>query len=204
MCICISKTIIIGSDDGFCPGRHEAIIWTNAGILWIGHLGINLSEILITIKTFSFKKMHLKMLSVKCRLSCLGLNETDLLHATSGHWHAMLKQQSKVNDWLNNASSCCTVYYLTCRRLTVKKKYYVKKITWEFSHIADFSNIFIQIFLKYILPFVYYGCNWQHVSIGLGTGLSHVCYQATPWTNTESSPMHISKVSCKKGPICHA
>ena len=41
----------------------SAIMWTNAGILLIGPLGANISEILITIYTFSFKKIHLKILS---------------------------------------------------------------------------------------------------------------------------------------------
>ena len=36
--ICVSKIIIIGSDDGLSPGRRQAIIWTNAGILLIGSL----------------------------------------------------------------------------------------------------------------------------------------------------------------------
>ena len=34
----------------------QAITWTNAGILLIGPLGTNFSEILIRINTFSFKK----------------------------------------------------------------------------------------------------------------------------------------------------
>ena len=38
------------------PCRHQAIIWTNAGILWNGPLGTNLSEILIKIHTFWLKK----------------------------------------------------------------------------------------------------------------------------------------------------
>ena len=50
--------IIIGSDNGLSPGRRQDIIGTNAGILVIGPLGINISEILIEINTFSFKKMH--------------------------------------------------------------------------------------------------------------------------------------------------
>ena len=29
----------IGSDNGLSPGRHQAIYWTNAGILLMGHLG---------------------------------------------------------------------------------------------------------------------------------------------------------------------
>ena len=61
--ICISKLIIIGSDNGLSAGQCQAIIWTNAGILSIGPLGTNVSKILIEIHTFSFKKMYLKMLS---------------------------------------------------------------------------------------------------------------------------------------------
>ena len=74
MNICISKLTIIGSDNGLSPGRHHAIIWTNAGILFIGPFGTNFSAISIRIQTFSLKKMHLKMLSGKWHPFCLGLN----------------------------------------------------------------------------------------------------------------------------------
>ena len=30
--ICVDKLSIIGSDNGLSPGRHQAIIWSNAGI----------------------------------------------------------------------------------------------------------------------------------------------------------------------------
>ena len=73
--ICVSKIYtIISSDNGLSPGRHQAIIWTNVGILFTAPLGANFSEILIDIYTFSFKKMHLKMSSGKWRPFCLGLN----------------------------------------------------------------------------------------------------------------------------------
>ena len=72
--ICVGNLTIIGSDNGLSPGRCQAIIWTNAGILLIGPLGTNFSEIFIEIHTFSFKKMHLKMSSSKWRPFCLGLN----------------------------------------------------------------------------------------------------------------------------------
>ena len=42
-------------DNGLSPGRRGAIIWTNAGILLIGPLGTNFSEILIEIDIFSLK-----------------------------------------------------------------------------------------------------------------------------------------------------
>ena len=58
---------IIGSDNGLSPGRHQATIWTNAGILLIGPLGTKFSGILFDIHAFSFKEMHLKMSSVKWR-----------------------------------------------------------------------------------------------------------------------------------------
>ena len=82
--ICVSKIIIIGSDDGLSPDRRQAIIWTNAGILLIGPWGTNFSEILIGIQTFSFKKMHMKMSSAKWRPFCLDLN---VLRWQDLRWH---------------------------------------------------------------------------------------------------------------------
>ena len=43
-CICVSKLTIIGSDNGLSPWRRQTIIWTNAGLLLIAHLGTNASE----------------------------------------------------------------------------------------------------------------------------------------------------------------
>ena len=63
--ICISELTIIGSDNGLLPGQCQAIIWNNVGLLL--PLGKNFSEISIGIQTFSFKKMHLNMLSAKWR-----------------------------------------------------------------------------------------------------------------------------------------
>ena len=54
--ICVSKLTIIGSDNGLSPGRCQAIIWTNAGILLIGPLGTKFNEISIKIHTFHSRK----------------------------------------------------------------------------------------------------------------------------------------------------
>ena len=35
--LCVSKLTSIASDNGLSPGRRQAIIWNNAGILLIGH-----------------------------------------------------------------------------------------------------------------------------------------------------------------------
>ena len=72
--ICVGELTIIVSDNGLSPGRRQAIIWTNAGILLIGPYETNFSEILIEILTFSFTKMSLKLSSAKWRPFCLGLN----------------------------------------------------------------------------------------------------------------------------------
>ena len=71
---CVSKLTTIGSDNGLSPGRHQAITWSNAGILLNWALGTNFSEILSEIDTFLFKQMRLKMSSGKWRPYCLGLN----------------------------------------------------------------------------------------------------------------------------------
>ena len=56
---CVGNLTIIGSDNGLSPDRRQAIIWNIDGILSIGPLGTNPSEISIGIKIFSFKKMRL-------------------------------------------------------------------------------------------------------------------------------------------------
>ena len=71
-----SKLNIIGSDNGLSPGRRQAIIWTNAIVNWTR--AKKLSEILIEIFTFSFKKMDFekKKSSGKWWPFCLGLNHS--------------------------------------------------------------------------------------------------------------------------------
>ena len=72
--ICVSDLTSIGSDNGLSPGRRQAIIRTNAGLLLIETLGTNFSEILIEILISLFKKMRLKVSSAKRRPFRLGLN----------------------------------------------------------------------------------------------------------------------------------
>ena len=61
--ICVNKLTIIGSDNGLSPG-----------LLLIGPLGTNVSDILIGIQAFLLKKMHLKVSSAKWRPFCRGPN----------------------------------------------------------------------------------------------------------------------------------
>ena len=84
--ICVSRITIIGSDNGLPPDQRQAIIWTNAGILLIGPLGTNFSEISIEILIFSFKKMRLKVSSGKRRPFCLGLNVLIIIYRVTAIW----------------------------------------------------------------------------------------------------------------------
>ena len=79
---------MIGSDNGLSPGRRQAIISPNTGILLIWPSGTNFSEMLIEIHTFSFKKMHVKMSSAKRRPFCLRLN---VLITDVGGSHVMIQ-----------------------------------------------------------------------------------------------------------------
>ena len=73
------------SNNGFSPGRRLAIIRTSSGILLIGTLGTNLSDILSEIHIFSFKDMHLKM-SLKWRQFCYGLSVLMPYGGTMPQW----------------------------------------------------------------------------------------------------------------------
>ena len=82
--ICVSELTIIGSDNGLSPGRRQANIWNNAGLLTIEPLGPDFSEISIESQKFLFKKIHLNMSSAKWRPFCLGLN---VLKNKRWTWH---------------------------------------------------------------------------------------------------------------------
>ena len=107
--ICVGNLTIIGSDNGLSPGRHQAITWTNAGLLLIRPWGTNFSEILIGIQTFSFKKMHLKMSSAKWRNICLGLNVLNERYRWSNKFLPAMDgtvKQTRLQSWcINNIVS---------------------------------------------------------------------------------------------------
>ena len=74
--ICVSKLTGIGSDNGLSPGRRQAIIWTNAGILLIGPIGTNFNEIFyrnscIFIQENSFENVVCEMASILYRPQCV-------------------------------------------------------------------------------------------------------------------------------------
>ena len=72
--ICVSKQSIIGSDNGLAPGRRQAIIWTNTGILFNGTLWTNFSEIrnlYIFIQENAFQNVVRNMAAILFRPQCV-------------------------------------------------------------------------------------------------------------------------------------
>ena len=147
--ICVSNLTSIGSDNGLSPGRRQAIIWTNAGILLIGPLGTNFSEFVIEIQTFSLKKIRLKMSSAKCCSFRLGLNVSN---------HGMLSVSLDIritySFQLDNGKS---VYELCVMCLnSITKSQYGNEIftgnrySWEllWSNMIIRTQILHKIFLK--------------------------------------------------------
>ena len=113
--ISVSKLSTIGLDDGLSPDRRQAITWTNAGLLLIGPLGTNCSEILFGIQTFSFKKMLFKMSSAKWRPFCFGLNVLKVIHMNAkldnvGKLARANPQQNTKKHEICSYVSGCTVH----------------------------------------------------------------------------------------------
>ena len=63
--ICVSELTIIGSDNGLSPGRRQAIIWNNVGILLIGPLGTNF------IQENAFESVVCEMRAMLSRPQCV-------------------------------------------------------------------------------------------------------------------------------------
>ena len=65
--ICINELTKTGSDNDLSPGLHQVFIWTNAGILLIGHLETNFSEIHIIIQENALENVICEMASILSR-----------------------------------------------------------------------------------------------------------------------------------------
>ena len=64
---CVGNLTIIGSDNGLSPGRRQAINWTSAGILLIGPLRTNFSEMVYRNSNIFFQQIAFE--SVVCEMA---------------------------------------------------------------------------------------------------------------------------------------
>ena len=209
--ICISKLAIIGSDNGLSPGQRQAIIWTNDGILLIGPLGTNFSEIFIAIETFSFKKKHLKMSSGK--MSILSRPQwVKTVHViffiTQQRLQGLKRNQysaSSLTPWRCG----CNFKYVVFKHISVIRLAFLMQsssdwcyitVRWEVNNGAywllskDCSNssaIAMELPESCAKPLIIsictLGSNWQQPSIGSGNGLVPYRKQAMTWTNVHQN-----------------
>ena len=123
--ICVSKQTIIGSVNGLSPGRCQAIIWTNAGILLIGLLETNFSEILIEMRIFSFKKMGLnvvcEMATILSRPQCVnrkGIDLVDMEYSIASNGRVLWMKNRKINDsWMVLDKYCILISTLVGNKI---------------------------------------------------------------------------------------
>ena len=170
MHICVGNLTIIGPDNGLSPGRRQAIIWTNAGILLIGAWGTYFSEILIGIHTFSFNKMHLKMSSAKWRPFCFGLNVLKVPRDLSMKdkiliivvFHvSFLGQHHYLNNWWLHSGMPVGWFNLHKLDCFIQEKIYglnsLKKLqSSKFGMARILSTIFAQCKFSYLFPLLEY------------------------------------------------
>ena len=184
--ICISNLTIIGADNDLSPGRHQAIIWTNAGILSFQTIGKNSSK----THTFSFKKMHLKMSSVILQQFCLCPNVSRGELDTGNIDQGIMKKSTR--KWLKNARKRLLISVIINFRGMLK-------------------NIF-KIYLNKTQPCVYFMCHTVHnassfivvipVSLSAWTGIIGEWYwqkhrKKGSWFSRNPSMMSIEKIiSC--------
>ena len=90
--ICASKLTIIGSDDGLLPGRRQAIIWTNDGILLIRTFRTQYQwhrkrNSYIFIQENAFQNVVRKMAAILSRPQCVKLETIgELTHHSIWQW----------------------------------------------------------------------------------------------------------------------
>ena len=98
MHICVSKLIIIGSDDGFSPGQCQTIIWTNAEILLIRLLEQTSVKsqswfIYYSYIYILYIYIHIYCHSIKCIWKC----HPQGCHFGWHYWRVYMKDKSSVH-----------------------------------------------------------------------------------------------------------
>ena len=128
--ICVGKLTIIDSDNGLSPGRRQAIIWTNAGILLIGPLGTNFSELSIEIQTFSLKEKSFEsvvceMAAILCRPQCVNCNA-----------EARIFRENQIDTMVTNALAPCVARSSAAMVLIMSDKWFLSSISLGFKSMA--------------------------------------------------------------------
>ena len=106
--ICVGNLAVIGSDNGLSPGRRQAIIWTNNGMLLIGPLGTNFSEISIEYSNIFIQDNAFE--SVVCETAAI-LSRPQCVNGMHSNMHSAL---TLIANWLPQREICTlpTLYFI--------------------------------------------------------------------------------------------
>ena len=86
------------------PGRHQVIIWTNAGILFIEFLGTNFNEISIKVYEFPFQKKTFQNVIWKLAVSLSQPQCVNSLRPSDAIWqHKSGSPLAQVMAWCRQA-----------------------------------------------------------------------------------------------------
>ena len=169
--MCVSKLTIIVSDNGLSPGRYQAIIRTNAGILLIGPLGINFNEISFEIRKFWYKKIIWK-----CRLRNGGhFVSAPMCWGQDCRYRFFLSLVSVRGDKVASASIVC-FWMICCIFLHI-----LSKIIYFFNTI--FPIIFFSTLLWYLTYFPQRALNLYGMarSCNIKTNTLRISCSVTSW-----------------------
>ena len=98
--ICVNKQTIIGSDNSLSPGRHQAILWTNGGLLWIGPLGTSVNEVsCIFIRENAFEYVVCKTALILSQLSASICAMFKLRILWASIYYGSWIYKMRVNEW---------------------------------------------------------------------------------------------------------
>ena len=106
--ICVSNLTIIGSDNGLSPGWRQAIIWTNAGILFIGPFGTNQWNFNrnsnIFIQENAFESVICEMVAILSWSQCVKMSHSLICNAFQYNYYLFSfpvcdQINTKVADW---------------------------------------------------------------------------------------------------------
>ena len=174
---CVANLNIIGLDNGLSAGRRQAIIWTNAGILLIGPLRKQISELSIKLHTFSFKKIHVKMSSAKWQPFC-----PSFINQGSCRNEAFTPQNEAIITSLAiwNSVVCSATTFSKPLKHWGRDKMAAILLTIV-SNAFPWRKIF-EFRLKFHWSLSQWS-NWQNASTGSDNGLAPDRRQAIIWTN---------------------
>ena len=128
--------VSIGSDNGLAPIRCQAIIYTNAGLLSIGPLGTNFSEILIKIHFFIYENASennvCEMAAILSRGRCVNFPCGWTTIATV-MWFTRSDQRRYFES----------VYYFTWHSMSSRLKSRPNQVLWYWMKILTLFSVFM-------------------------------------------------------------